>query len=220
MNHPFFPDASFAWIFFGGVVTVTLIASYTDLRWLVVPKWLTLPAALLGLVMNAVRGGWLASEGQSVWLQESPSVLMGVVEGVLFSLGGFTVGLGLFFVVWMLGIARGGDAKLFAAVSAWVGPYRLLWLLAGSSVVMVLFAVLRTILIMLFHGAPSAIREATTKVKDPAKSKQPLQRLTTYSLPLAIATFLLLLWFYRHDLQIAKPMTGEPVPKTQRSAQS
>src|SRR5437870_2789816 len=94
--HPFFPDAVFAWIFYLLVVGITLIASYTDVRRMIVPKWLTLPALILGLLMHTLRGAF----GED-----------GAWQGLLFSLGGFGVGFGVFFVMFFLGTCRGGDVK-------------------------------------------------------------------------------------------------------------
>ena len=42
-------------------------------------------------------------------------------DGILNGLGGFGLGFGLFFVLWIIGSAGGGDVKLMGALSVWLG---------------------------------------------------------------------------------------------------
>src|SRR5262249_10418972 len=63
MPRPFFPDSVvLAWTFYLALVSVTVIATYTDLRYLQIPKWLTMPALALGLLFNILLGAWTWSE--------------------------------------------------------------------------------------------------------------------------------------------------------------
>lgn len=79
-----------------------ITAIYTDLRWSLIPNWLTLPALGLGVVVHA----WLAG-----------------VEGVLFSAAGMGTGLGLFFLIYLAEGVGAGDVKLMAAIGSFVGAY-------------------------------------------------------------------------------------------------
>lgn len=73
------------------------IAVYTDLTSERIPNVLTFPLILVGIVIHFVQGNFLLP-------------LLGV--GVAFA---------LHFVLWMLKVERGGDAKLMMAVGALLG---------------------------------------------------------------------------------------------------
>lgn len=111
-----FPDAGFAWVYYLLLIGLLLVASYTDVRWVVIPKWLTIPMLLIGVLLNVCRMAWLATLGEETWHLGTGSVWVGAADGFLFSLEGFAVGFGLFLVMWILGTAGGGDLKLFAAL--------------------------------------------------------------------------------------------------------
>lgn len=76
-------------------------AIMTDLRSSRIPNWLTIPAMVFGLAGHAWQHG---------------------LQGLLFSLFGLLVGLGLFLCLHLLGSVGAGDVKLMAAVGALVGP--------------------------------------------------------------------------------------------------
>jgi prepilin peptidase CpaA len=77
----------------------TAIAS--DLRWRKIPNWLTGPSVLVGLGLHTFINQW---------------------TGLVFSLEGAVLGLGLFLVIYLLGWMGAGDVKLFAAVGSILGP--------------------------------------------------------------------------------------------------
>lgn len=81
-----------------GLLTVAVV---TDMRSSRIPNWLTFPSMALALAAHA-------------WLHG--------LQGCLFSLLGFAVGLGLFLGPHLLGCMGAGDVKLMAAVGAIVGP--------------------------------------------------------------------------------------------------
>ena len=122
MAPPFFPTLVFGWVFFATLVGILLISSWVDVKRMVIPKWLTLPALGLGLGFNVVRGAMLGFESSRVWQLESGGPLIGALDGLLFSAAGFAIAFGLFFVFWLVGVCGGGDVKLCAAVGAWIGP--------------------------------------------------------------------------------------------------
>ena len=81
--------------------SVLLIAAVTDLRSHTIPNWLTVPAMASGLLGHTLINGQ---------------------EGVLFSLKGLGLGLGLFLVFYLLGGMGAGDVKLLSAAGSFVGP--------------------------------------------------------------------------------------------------
>lgn len=195
----FFPDALFAWVFYLGLVGITLIASYTDVRRMVVPKWLTLPALGLGIVIHVIRGAWMgAIEDEGLWL--------GAWDGLLFSLGGFALSFALFFVMWVLGTCRGGDVKLFAATGAWLGYLLAIYVLAGTIVVVAIASVLRVIWRAVAGedktapAKPRGERKPLTQ-KEYEEAKR-LRRRMIYSPALALSTALLVLWKFQIELHV------------------
>lgn len=83
-----------------------------DLRCRRIPNGLTLALALAGLIAAAVR----------------PDITL------VQSLAGFGIGLVVPFLLFALGMLGAGDAKLLAAIGAWVGPAAMLWVLLLTGV--------------------------------------------------------------------------------------
>ena len=75
-------------------------AGISDLRTRRIPNWLTLPAFLLGILLNGFLDG---------------------VPGVLHALGGFVGAFLIYFLLYTLRAMGAGDVKLMAAVGAVVG---------------------------------------------------------------------------------------------------
>jgi len=103
-----------------GAVFLSLIAAWTDLRSRRIPNWLTVPGAVVGLVLNAFFDRW---------------------SGLKASLLGMAVGLGLLLVFVLLRSLGAGDWKLAGALGAFTGPGLLIDLLIGSVFVAGLMAV-------------------------------------------------------------------------------
>src|SRR5688500_3095627 len=91
-----------------GVASAALI----DLRRRRVPNWLTLSLAVAGLAGAALR----------------PDLSVGA------SAAGLGIGLAIPFVLFALGMLGAGDAKLFAAIGAWMGPMGIVWVMLLSGV--------------------------------------------------------------------------------------
>ena len=88
------------------ILTVVLLtAAYTDLRSSRIPNLLTFTAIAIGLIAHA----WLAG-----------------FQGIVFSLEGLGVGLGIFALLYASGGIGAGDVKLMGAVGAMVGPHDVL----------------------------------------------------------------------------------------------
>jgi len=80
---------------------VLLIAVVTDLSQRRIPNLLTFPAMLFGLAVHGYASG---------------------VDGLLFSAGGLTLGLGLLLFFYLFGMMGAGDVKLMGAVGSFLGP--------------------------------------------------------------------------------------------------
>jgi prepilin peptidase CpaA len=95
------------------LVSIGVAACVFDVRTRRIPNWLTLGAALAGLLVQTVSGG---------------------ADGALAASGGWAVGLLLFLPFFLLGGMGGGDVKLLAALGAWLGPRDAIWLAVYASI--------------------------------------------------------------------------------------
>ena len=213
---PFFPDLYFGWTFYAVLVGLTLIGSYIDLRKAVLPKPLTLTALALGVLFNIVRGAWCGANGSPLWQLPTGSVWLGGLDGFLFALVGFVGATVVFMVMWALKTCGGGDVKLFAALGAWVGFEYTVAIMLGS--VLVLFVML-AFRIMTGGLTPTTVQKRLKQahviqggptVKGPGSGKWRM----TYAFPVAVATAVLLLWFYRVDLHLA---AAKNIPNAQQA---
>ncbi len=217
MNGPFFPGVVFGWCFVGVLGALLALASVIDLRQMLVPKWLTLTALPLGLAFNLVRGGALGAQGQAVWALGGQTTVAGSVDGLLFSLAGFALGFAIFFLLWLLRICGGGDVKLYAAVGSWIGPYLAFLVLILLLLVLLLFSFAQLAGRLLRGKSLTPRRPLPQPVRLPTglrDGKAP-RRLLTFSLPLLLATVLVLLWVFRADLHLV----SRPAAATAQGAQ-
>ena len=81
-------------------------AAITDLVGQRVPNWLTMPSTVLALCLRSADGG---------------------MNEVLLGIGGLLAGFGLLIPFYARGGMGAGDVKLMAAIGAFVGLYRVLW---------------------------------------------------------------------------------------------
>jgi Flp pilus assembly protein protease CpaA len=218
MPRPFFPDLIFGWVFYLVLVGFTAVASWSDFRRMRIPKWLTLPLLGTGVVLSIVRGAWCGAQGQRLWMLETGTWWMGAIDGLMFSLAGFGLAFGVMFLLWIMGTCGGGDVKLFAALSAALGPMLFIFVYLGS--IAVLF-VLFPIRIMMGGLRPSSVQKMMKAQRKPVGAsdevKKPRLRLT-YSFPVAVATTLVLLWVFRGELNLESPVQGNNESKVQANA--
>ena len=162
------------YLFVAAVAMYTFAAAVTDLRQRRIPNYLTVPAALLGLLFHSFApGGW----------------------GFLTSLAGFAVGFGLLLLPWIVGGGGMGDVKLLAALGAWFGPRLMLIAFALSMAV----AFVMACGVVAYHaaaygyarskqtfmsGAPNGAAATATRV-----------RVLPFAVPVAVCTWGILLWF-------------------------
>jgi len=199
MAEPFFPDAAFGWTYLIVLAVLLGVASFLDLSFAIIPKWLTLSLLPCGILVNAVRIGWLAHLGMATWQLPTGSALLGAIDGLLFSVAGCAVGFALFFVLWILGICGGGDVKLFAALGAWIG---------GMLAIRVLICTIFVVgLLILAQAGFLAITGNWRRLRKraPAASAKPKRRLITFALPLTFATLIVLAWTFRFELRLLPP---------------
>jgi Flp pilus assembly protein protease CpaA len=210
---PFFPDAVFGWTFCTVLIILATVAAWSDLRTTKVPNRLTVSILLLGVLGSVLRGGLLAANGMHVWWLSAyapGAIWLGAVDGLLFSVTGFLVAFIAMFVWWALGLCGGGDVKLFAAIGAWVGAawFPLVWVVS-----VVFLIVWMTARIVTGGLSPGAVRkslrqpnrEEGSREPDPSRPAGPGKLRVTYSLPIALATALVLLWVFRVELRLAPP---------------
>jgi prepilin peptidase CpaA len=121
-------------IFVGCLLTLACIA---DLRTRRIPNALTLTAAVIGVAFHATTGGW-------AW--------------VAWSVGGWLLGVALFFPMFALRGMGAGDVKLLAAVGAWLGPAQVVVVALATSIAGGVLA----ITVALLHGY---LKTALTNVR-------------------------------------------------------
>jgi len=116
------------WVFFVCAGVYVIAAGYTDLRVQRIPNYLTVPAAIVGLVLALLRG--------HIFQYPTSDFPPNLADCVL----GFALGFGLFFIPFALGGGGSGDVKLVAALGALLGWYVLLFALAVSLIFAVIAA--------------------------------------------------------------------------------
>ncbi len=82
-------------------ILACFFASYTDIKWGIIPNKLTFPLIFLGIVLN----GFYAIVAGNIWL---------LFYNLIFTAGIFVLG----YLLWKLGAWAGGDVKLFTALAA------------------------------------------------------------------------------------------------------
>jgi Flp pilus assembly protein protease CpaA len=204
MPPSFFPNAIFGWAFVGLLAAFLGLASYADLKAAVIPKVVSLSTLIAGVLMGVIRGGWLGAQERPVWLLGSSGALTGAADGLLFALAGFLFGFVFFTALWMLGVAGGGDVKLFAGIAAWVGPK---WALYVIIVSLVINAAI--IVYLAFKAVVTGNRKALRS--RPPGDNRPTVRLVTFALPLSLATLIVIGWKVQHELNLASDRPGPAV---------
>jgi len=170
---------------------------------------LTVTLLALGLVMNLIRGGWMAAENKPLWLFETGTVWLGVIDGFLFAFVAFLVTFAAMFGLWVLGLVGGGDVKLLAATAAWLGLSRILLLVWLASLLALFFWVGGRVLLQ--GLSPRKLKRTMEEVRKGKTGALAPFRMT-YSLPIAVAAAAVLLWVFRYELQWMPP---KPQPEQQ-----
>jgi len=168
-------------VFVVAVVGFTLLTTIWDFKYYRIPNQFTLPMFF---------AGWIY---QGVFEQ-----LSGLGTGAL----GFLVGFGVLFLLWMIGSAGGGDVKLMGALSVWMGFNWSIYILIVSTVV-VIFITFGVVLSNVISVGPKRMKKkllATGKPTKAGEKRKPetieqkkQRRIMAYGLPIAIATWGLLI---------------------------
>jgi prepilin peptidase CpaA len=90
------------------------------------PNRLTVPVFFAGLLFWAAAGLW--AEG-----------LGGLTDKLLFALGGFAVGFGILFGLWLVGGGGGGDVKFMGALGCWLGAWQTMQVLVLGSLIALVY---------------------------------------------------------------------------------
>jgi Flp pilus assembly protein protease CpaA len=199
----YFPNLIFGWTYLVILMAMLTVASYWDLRFMKIPKWISLTILLAGVLANLIRSGWLGAQEVKTWVLEPGGMGLGILDGLLFSLAGFAVGFSLFFLLWVLGVSGGGDVKLFTALSCWVGPVLILYVFAVTVVVVAMVVFFR-LAYYVFSGRGFQVMRNRSRFTEGGRKpvKKPKGGDLGFSLPVAIACVVVLLWVFRGDLQL------------------
>ena len=173
------------WIAWWPTLIVLAVATLTDLRSRRIPNWLVFPFLIAGIVIAPLRHDWQGSAHGFGW------------HGLGQSLAGFSLGLLINGIPFLMGWTGGGDVKLFAAIGAWVGPVQLLWAIFFAAIaggVMILcWAAYVSFFKELFMGAGDLLFGWTRRGmhRDPElPPANPLKRKMPYAPAIAIGTLL------------------------------
>ena len=194
------PQLSLAsWILVVVVGLFTAIAAIWDYRQHRIPNNLTLPVFFAGWVYQAVFHGW---------------------PGIGNAAGGFLVGFGVLFVLWIVGGGGGGDVKLMGALSVWIG-YRLTLLVLISSTATVIVG---TTVIVVWSVFTKGVRGMKSEYLAKAKTAdgkpqaettddKKRRRIMAYAIPVCVATWLVMAWKLPtlDQPQSAAPVQTQPV---------
>ena len=148
------------------------------------PNRLTVPVFFAGLFFWAAAG--LCTEG-----------LGGLTDKLLFALGGFGLGFGILFGLWLVsGGSGGGDVKFMGALGCWLGAWQTLQVLVLGSVIALLYTMVSG---QLSAGAGNSGQAGHPRVParpvggsgDRGRPGQ-LSRRVRFGVPAALATWTLL----------------------------
>ena len=155
------------------VAVFMALCAAIDYRSKRIPNWLTMPAAVAGLVYSA-----LAPHG----------------IGILWSLAGFGVGLSLLVVPWLLGGGGMGDVKMLAALGTWLGPLGIL-IAFGLGSVLAAMGMIGVLTCSTLTGGFAMTRKRYVAVGGgSAAVGGKKRRVLPFAVPMAVGTWLVLVW--------------------------
>ncbi|MBW3540553.1 MAG: A24 family peptidase [Planctomycetes bacterium] len=153
-----------------------------DVRTRRIPNALTLPMFVAGLVYQIAFNGW---------------------AGVGEAAGGFAIGFGMLFILWLVGGGGGGDVKLMGALAVWLGFRNTLYVLVASTLIvaaatfgLVVWSVMTNGVggtrRLMATGKPSSIGGGSATITAGAIEARQQRRIMAYALPVAVATWAVL----------------------------
>jgi prepilin peptidase CpaA len=187
-----------SWLFIGAVVVFTLTAAVTDFRTKKIPNRLTVPAFAAALVYHGAVGAWTGGWG-------------GFGAALLTSLGGFGVGFGILLLLWLIGGGGAGDVKLMGAIGAWLGPWNTLVVFFVSTIFVIVMSAAFLGYQLIAKGMTktksrymsaegNAKSSRGLSAEDAATNRKVRRRLLPFGVPVALATWVVLVWSFREQL--------------------
>ena len=153
-----------------------LFRSYRTKR---IPNWLTVPAAVVGLLYSSFMPGGV---------------------GIVWSLAGFAIGFGLLLLPWLLGGGGMGDVKMLAALGAWLGPIGIC-VAFGLGSILAAIGMLGVLALTMFSEGYSVTRKryiatAVAGGNNASTSTAPrkVRRVLPFAVPMAVSTWIVLAW--------------------------
>lgn len=164
-------------VLIGSLSVFTAVAAVTDLRTRKIPNKLTVPAFLLGILFQLVF---------------HPYGDQTIVGSLLNVAAAFGLGFGTLFVLWMVGGGGAGDTKMMGALSVWLGWKMTISVLILSTVIVLI----GTMGAMLFQAGNKGLRKTRERLAPQAAGAKDKhnRRLMTYAFPVALATWIVLVW--------------------------
>lgn len=169
-------------VFIVGVSLLTGIAAYTDTRFWKIPNKLTVPFFVLGLVYQVAFWGW---------------------PGLQDGLGGFALGFGTYFLLFLVAGGGGGDVKLMGALSVWMGVKLTLLLMIVSTLIVLIDVAIVTVYKVMRYGMKSWKKQYLATGKTDARGKpvfktetiaeKQSRRFLPFAIPVGCAAWLLML---------------------------
>jgi prepilin peptidase CpaA len=175
------PQLSLAsWILVFVVGLFTAIAAIWDYRQHRIPNKLTLPVFFAGWVYQAVFHGW---------------------PGMGNAAGGFLVGFGVLFLLWIVGGGGGGDVKLMGALSVWLGYKLTLLVLIASTATVIVSTTAIVVWSVFTKGVRGMKAEYLARAKNPdgqprteTADDRKRRRVMAYAIPVCVATWIVMAW--------------------------
>lgn len=171
-------------IFLVAVGAFTLTAAVMDTWTRRLPNWLTVPTFFVAILYHLIANG---------------------LGGLGTAFGGFAVGFGILFVLWLTGGGGGGDVKLMGALGAWLGAATTFYVFVVSAVLAICGGVLVLIGTTLSGGIgemkrrflrPTPVKDRRDRPlsEDELTNRRVQRRLIPFGLPVAVGTWLVLAW--------------------------
>lgn len=189
-----------SWLLIVAVSAFTLTAAVCDYRSKKIPNRLTVPGFIAAVLFHCITGSLEAG-----W--------SGFGSGLLHALGGFGVGFGILLVLWLVGGGGAGDVKLMGAVGAWLGAKNTFVVFVVSTVFVLVLSIASLGKQLLVEGMwktkkrylstdDSQSKERGAAAEEAAVRRKTRRRLLPFGVPVALATWVVLLWSFRQYLPV------------------
>ncbi len=131
------------------ILLISLVGSIFDCKYRKIPNWLNFGTVILALLYNLIHLN---------------------LNGIVFSLLGFIVGIAVLFIPYLMGGMGAGDVKLLGAIGSIVGFKKILWIFFYSGI----SGLFLGIIWIIFSPGHLKFLITTGKVLPPVDKKQKL----------------------------------------------